>query len=879
MLHSISANKPALLSQGFKASSANFDPFNREMPNLSADENTVSTESDHGFTRGEPSTFARAHRKRKTTASQSDLENGLLIPERRKVPSNREIEATEGKFVRFLFCLGLDPGYTSADLSFLLTLLSIEKRLVEPLELKDLEDRRGPNAPRVVDVLGRIKVPFAYLGVPVDPSLASGSQLAHGPICEQCRHLRLSYIFGHDATVADMAHFKSYPRAVFDLKHVSRNLERCEVCRFLHECISIEQSNGNPSKPKVKPLRVSEFCGLKIKKEFLDGPCLVFASKKEDRQGCILPAGAHCSLVRWAATVTGRKIEPDKINYDVIAQWLSFCRERHVEQCQPRGASRAFSLRLIDCRKRKIVPLPCQGAEYLALSYVWGPSPESCPKDSSSLPDIAAKVIEDAMIVTQKLGFDFLWVDRHCLPQDDPKEKQCQLKNMGLIYSQSVLTIICAAGDGPDFGLPGVSSTRRIRQPTLRWGNQELVYCLTKGARREVRSTKWNTRGWTYQEGLLAQRRLVFTERHIYFQCQAMHQTETVAAQLDHFPAGNVFAQSIDFGIAFPSTQELQQGTKYLQNRIYEFAQRQFTFDSDALDAFRGILALVEELPKPMYHFSGIPLFSRQCFADPDGETAVRILGRGLSWHFRSPMIRRPGFPSWTWVGWKSSSSNTTSAVTSSGCFRIIDHPESCQFRLGASGEPADIQGFSATIEFKDGERCDWDEDSMHRLQTEILPNNPPTHLLLTGWLFETVVKRVTPEPGTFQWDHAHRRIPYWVFQQPENLSAVDFDPPARFPLLSGLDEVAAGLDPSGQPLSALVLRMEAGQLEPIWWPSEDANRTAMLLLLMKKLHGETTFERIDCSLAYIPGRFTLQSTTEAKIGCLSLINKRIRLA
>ncbi|KAK3938625.1 heterokaryon incompatibility protein-domain-containing protein, partial [Diplogelasinospora grovesii] len=435
-------------------------------------------------------------------------------------------------------------------------------------------------------------------------------------ICDKCHGLHLSCILGHDVTIDDMKHFQEHSASHFDLGYIYRPSHLlCRMCSFLRDCLSIEhlQLNDNPSKPKLVRSSASEFFGVRNRKEFLNAPCLVFAPKKEDGQGCILPAA---SSSHRQGTIVGRKLEPDKIGYSIFSHWLSFCKERHEKICErPRGANdtRSFSLKVIDCATRKILSLPLGGKEdYVTLSYVWGLSTDTSgnKEDSTELPESVPKVIEDAMIVVMQLGLRFLWVDRYCIPQEDDKEKHSQLRNMGTIYSNSVLTIIAAAGEGPDHGLPGVSSTLRLPQPSIRWGSDELVYCLSRGGRREIQSSKWNSRGWTYQEGLLARRRLIFTERQVYFQCQAMHQNESITTQLDSVRVKNVFPLSIDFGFYFPTFQDLQRSPTSFQSRVQEFIRREFTFDSDVLAAFQGILALFETSKAPISHLCGIPLFS-----------------------------------------------------------------------------------------------------------------------------------------------------------------------------------------------------------------------------------------------------------------------------
>jgi hypothetical protein len=94
----------------------------------------------------------------------------------------------------------------------------------------------------------------------------------------------------------------------------------------------------------------------------------------------------------------------------------------------------------------------------VTLSYVWGHSPAASGAGPGSLPKTFERTIEDAITIAVVLGFRYLWVDRYCIPQDNPAEKNSQIQRMGDIYANSALTIIAAAGDDAEFGLPGVSS-------------------------------------------------------------------------------------------------------------------------------------------------------------------------------------------------------------------------------------------------------------------------------------------------------------------------------------------------------------------------------------------------------------------------------------
>jgi hypothetical protein len=78
---------------------------------------------------------------------------------------------------------------------------------------------------------------------------------------------------------------------------------------------------------------------------------------------------------------------------------------------------------------------------------------------------------------------------------------------------------------------------------------------------------------------------------------------ESVDTKLGNLHVRAIFAKSVGLGVVFPSSKELQCDTESFQTRVYDFFPRNFTFDSDAVDAIRGILAMFEGLPKAIHYF------------------------------------------------------------------------------------------------------------------------------------------------------------------------------------------------------------------------------------------------------------------------------------
>lgn len=98
---------------------------------------------------------------------------------------------------------------------------------------------------------------------------------------------------------------------------------------------------------------------------------------------------------------------------------------------------------------------------------------------------------------------------------------------MDRIYSGAEITII-SAGDDPSGGLPGVNRTPRQPQRVAHLGGGP--YVVVGDIIHQINSSPWNSRAWTYQEGILAPRCLIFSKSQIYFQCSGVHCLESLDA-------------------------------------------------------------------------------------------------------------------------------------------------------------------------------------------------------------------------------------------------------------------------------------------------------------------------------------------------------------
>lgn len=347
-------------------------------------------------------------------------------------------------------------------------------------------------------------------------------------------------------------------------------------------------------------------------------------------------------------------IDHERVDYAPLATWFKLIRDI------PRESMDVLPVSVIDCHKREIVPVrgPC---DYVALSYVWGPAAvQEAASKGNSLPSRLPRTVEDAMTVVKELGLRYLWVDRYCLDQSNKAQFKAQLDQMADIYRHALLTIIGAAGSDADYGLPGVSSRSRIKQPRIKIGDYIFWSSMTC-PRKLVLDSTWMTRAWTYQEGVFSWNWIAFTDEQVFFQRsnkEWANMERWWKTSSEMFPHGGLGAD--------PNCPLLQMYDNVWKNEgaihqlLGQYTTRKLTYQSDALNGTLGLLKRCENGPYCMNHYFGIPILGplinhrKAIGRDPSRSwTLTEAFLVNLCWKTTGTGPRRSEFPSWSWAGWR----------------------------------------------------------------------------------------------------------------------------------------------------------------------------------------------------------------------------------
>lgn len=315
------------------------------------------------------------------------------------------------------------------------------------------------------------------------------------------------------------------------------------------------------------------------------------------------------NTLEYRGSVYARSVA-STVNTELLRAWMDFCIASHGSCRITKAPNDANTeVRLIDVVERRLIDATLV-EEYVAFSYVWGPGNNKVLMENtlkhfqekgSLTPSTVPRLVADVMDFVAEIGERYLWIDTACIIQDDPLDKQRQLPNMSSIYTHAKLTIV-AAVEGANDPLPRLNGYH-YKAPVPIELIQGLPYTIGEPPLvAALERTTWNSRGWTFQEALLARRLLVFTEDLTYWSCREESWCEdqyTEFHDLKNVPTPQSSLLAIDSrrsncnrkasAVFRLSSMELY--AKHAQT----YSRRSFSNYSDIVWAFLGILKDMKE--------------------------------------------------------------------------------------------------------------------------------------------------------------------------------------------------------------------------------------------------------------------------------------------
>jgi hypothetical protein len=186
------------------------------------------------------------------------------------------------------------------------------------------------------------------------------------------------------------------------------------------------------------------------------------------------------------------------------------------------------------------------GYSYLTLSHCWGQSVQCKLLESNlesyeeSVPiDQLTRTFKEAVDLTWRLGFRYIWIDALCIIQDSDEDWLNESAKMGDIYTHGVLNIAATAsadGTGGLFHSPPALSPCIVRVQDEK--SQQFSF-ITHGEddypkRIDGEHAPLNSRGWVLQEQLLSPRTIHFTYDEVLWECYEYRSAEVLPDTIYH---------------------------------------------------------------------------------------------------------------------------------------------------------------------------------------------------------------------------------------------------------------------------------------------------------------------------------------------------------
>lgn len=290
--------------------------------------------------------------------------------------------------------------------------------------------------------------------------------------------------------------------------------------------------------------------------------------------------------------------------------------------------SDSYHVKLIDTAKQR------PSSPYATLSHRWGKGEylqlnrHTSAVFSEAVPiSELSKTFKDAITVTFRLGISYLWIDSLCIMQDrdDLSDWLHEASLMNKVYLHSHCNISASVSLDGSQGLSRQRDVANLYSPTISLlqgasdKNSEdhlETYHLINDSLYFFNVTKSpiNTRGWVFQEMLLAPRVLHFSHDQLFWECR-QHRTCEVDAK-DNDLAGRY--QSISKfksylqGRAATSTpypsqaanndlRDKAEGYEMWHDLIEEYSSKDLTNPLDKLVALSGIAKLMSTFIQGTY--------------------------------------------------------------------------------------------------------------------------------------------------------------------------------------------------------------------------------------------------------------------------------------
>ena len=308
--------------------------------------------------------------------------------------------------------------------------------------------------------------------------------------------------------------------------------------------------------------------------------------------------------------------------------------------------------------------------EWVTLSHCWGKEKFLVTTTKNlerhlegiALTDLPPN-FQDAIRITRKLGYQYIWIDSLCILQDSADDWRAESVKMGGIYKHGVLNISAdAASDAFQGIFRSCDRDRLTKDVVLRLPchsprhRVEGTLYVTQCDHTHRENGRGNTneallgenviqsRSWVLQESVLSPRRLRYSARQMAWACRCADLIEqdplerTDAREhwdLAKFSVFSILPSTLVPHLDLPDFgQPHQRVLRWWYEVVQDYTIRKLTYEKDRFPALEGLAREFSERTGYRY-LSGI---WKEDYL------------RGLLWRTRSGLASDENVPSWSWA-------------------------------------------------------------------------------------------------------------------------------------------------------------------------------------------------------------------------------------
>lgn len=409
---------------------------------------------------------------------------------------------------------------------------------------------------------------------------------------------------------------------------VSELREQCQFCKILHEC----KKRFAPHARYVRMYCQQSITNIQLCfRENSHGlPCMNIHVQLYSLGSChhLYQKGSLTLKIESTIQVKPFRTMDDfgdgagsEASVTMMKKWIDRCSTTHDHGLPKRDFKPSRLIRLAKY-EMEVAQLysPTSPVRFAALSYRWGADSESMTLgrniveryghlEISSLP----KTLQDAIIVTRRLGLEYIWIDRICIVQDDPEDWTEQASLMAKIYASAhVVLSATATRDCSDGFLRQRAEPLALRYKRHDGEVLELRAIKIDSHSCDRRSLKTDyelfKRGWCFQERLLARRIIHFLPNEILFECQAELECQCGTAGQGHIANNDTGDGQGSRCLAKLQAAQKIEGLNFgwsWMALLWEYSKMKLTRGEDSLPALSGLAACMGHL-KPGKYIAGL---------------------------------------------------------------------------------------------------------------------------------------------------------------------------------------------------------------------------------------------------------------------------------